>query len=260
MAAEGVAQWNRAASQRLLMVPSVTPTMAAASAWVCPWYQSRSNGSRSASFMRRDGGMEFGPGRQPARVVGRLGRLRGHRPAVGGGVASSRSRGVVRPESPRALVVPGQINQLAAHLSRGRAEEVAGRGRGDRPQGPVEADEGVLSHVVSLLSAGKAGIALEHLAGQPGQSVRGAVQQRRAGRFVADAETVDAALDDGGVVLDGHGPVPSLAPASATPPEHARDPDYSPLRGGSHAWREDFFGVGFCLGPGLSLNLVSAVE
>ena len=106
---------------------------------------------------------------------------------------------VVGPEPLRAVVVPGQVDQLAADLGGGQAEEVACRRRGDRPQGAVQADQGVLGDVVALLPAGDAGVALEHLAGQPRQPVTGAAQQRRPCRFVAVAEAIDTALDDGGV-------------------------------------------------------------
>jgi hypothetical protein len=121
---------------------------------------------------------------------------------------------VVRSETQRTLVVPGQINQFAAHLGGSEAEEIARRRRGDRPQGTVQADQRVLSHVVPLLPAGDAGITLEHLARQPRQPAGGTVQQRCTSRFVADAEAVDAALDDGGAVLAGHRSVPSLGRAS----------------------------------------------
>jgi hypothetical protein len=54
----------------------------------------------------------------------------------------------------------------------------------DLSQRPVEANEGVLKHVIGLLPAAKVRIAVEHLAGQPQQPVARMIEQGLPGGFL----------------------------------------------------------------------------
>ena len=90
----------------------------------------------------------------------------------------------------RPEIMPGQVDELTADLGRGQAEEVTGRGGRDRPERAVEADQGVLKNVVGLLPAVDAGILLEHLAGEPRQSVGGDREQPLTRRVVAGLEAI----------------------------------------------------------------------
>jgi hypothetical protein len=88
----------------------------------------------------------------------------------------------------------------------------SGLSAGDLLTRPVEADQGVPQDIVGLLPAGDAEVAFEHLAGQSRQPIGGAAERGLAGRLAA-AEAVDAALDDGGLILTRHSQAPSLGSA-----------------------------------------------
>src|SRR5262249_4733373 len=59
----------------------------------------------------------------------------------------------------------------------------------------VQADGGVLQHVVGLLPAVDVGVTPEHLAGELAQALAGAAEQLAARRLVAAADAVEAGLD-----------------------------------------------------------------
>src|SRR5262249_18706517 len=139
--------------------------------------------------------VELAPRRQPGRVV--RGIVRSGEPRVGagrGGVASAPG-GVVCPLPLRAVVVLDQVEQFAADVQGRQAEEVQRGLHRYLLEGAVQADDGVLQHVVGLLPAADVGVALEDLAGEVAQALAGAAEEVAARRLVAAAEAVEAGLD-----------------------------------------------------------------
>ena len=151
--------------------------------------------------------VELGPVRQAAWFI-RLGRRALQRSA----------RGVLRPDSPAgvvgadplgAVIVPRQVDQLAANLDRGQIEEARGDSGVMSFKAATEPQGGVLQDVVGLFPAGDAGIGPEHLPREPDEPVAGEAQELTPGRFVPGPQPVEAELDLG---------VWSVASAMASPP------------------------------------------
>ena len=112
--------------------------------------------------------------------------------------------GLVGPRALRAEIAPGQVEELAADLRRGQAEEVGGRRRLDLLQGTAEPQDRVLEHVVGLLPAMDAREIPEHLPRQAGQPVHRVDQQLVARRGVARPQAIDAPLDLRRTLVLGH--------------------------------------------------------
>src|SRR5215213_4965111 len=98
-----------------------------------------------------------------------------------------------------AAVVTGQVDQFAADLFGGQAEELAGAGRGDGGQGPDEADGRVLEHVPGLLPAADGRVVAEHLAGEEFEPGRAPADEVVARGQVARLGTGQEGVQDGGV-------------------------------------------------------------
>src|SRR5262249_23109508 len=114
---------------------------------------------------------------------------------------------------------------LAADLEGGQAEVLADGAGGRILQGAAEPQGGVLEDVVGLLPAPDARVALEHLAGEPGEPLAGGRDQLVAGRRGPGPEPVEPALDGGRLVV-GHGraPVPPAGSATGRPAYRGRRP------------------------------------
>ena len=110
------------------------------------------------------------------------------------------------PGDPPGAVAPGQVEQLAAHLLGGQAEEVAHRGGLDVLQGAQQPQDGVLQQVAALLPAAHRGEAPQHLAGEALQPGVGGAQHLLAGGAVAGADALHPAAELRGVKRGvGHG-------------------------------------------------------
>jgi hypothetical protein len=81
--------------------------------------------------------------------------------------------------------VPGQVDQFAADLPGGEAEEMLHRLGRRGVQGLVEPHGGVLEHIVGVFPAMHPAEIPQHLGRQAPQPVAGAVDQFTAGERVA---------------------------------------------------------------------------
>src|SRR5262245_56846474 len=115
--------------------------------------------------------VELLPVGQPIRLLAGGGGLR-----VGTGPA-----GVVRTQAVRAVVVPGQVDQLPPDLFGRQAEELPRVGRAEVFQGPQEPQGRVLGHVRRLFPPSDRREAAEHLPSQSLQVARHPPQQFLAG-------------------------------------------------------------------------------
>src|SRR6516225_12081412 len=95
-----------------------------------------------------------------------------------------------------AKVVPGQIEQLATDVEGRHTKEIAGSGRGNLPEGTVQAKGSVLQDVVRFLPPMDSRIGPKHLTRQDAQTLAGALEQIAASRFVAVAQTIEIRLDE----------------------------------------------------------------
>src|SRR5262249_17484606 len=105
--------------------------------------------------------MKLSPGGEAARITRLI------RSSFGGGrqafrVRSWGSAGVVGAVAARAVVVLGEVEQFAANVQGGDAEEVRRAGRPDLSERPVQSHGGVLQDVIGLFPAPDARVALEH--------------------------------------------------------------------------------------------------
>lgn len=96
-------------------------------------------------------------------------------------------------------VVPGQVEQLAAHLFGGQAKEIAYRGRLDFAQGVKQPQEGVMQEIAGFFPAAYCGESPQHLAGEAFQPDIGSAEQFFAGGEVAGADALDQAAELRGV-------------------------------------------------------------
>ena len=100
-------------------------------------------------------------------------------------------------QSQRALVVPGQVQQLATDLACRQVQEVSGRLRRTGLQGAEQTQQGVLEHVVGFLPALQPPIVAQHGPRQLAQALARAVEQLLAGSLLAGEKAVQAALQLG---------------------------------------------------------------
>ena len=96
--------------------------------------------------------------------------------------------GVVGPDAPGPVEVPGQVEQLPADFLGGQAVKRPHGIRPDDPQRPQQAEQGVLQHVVGIDPAADGGAAPQHFAGEPLEAAADGVQQFVAGDQVAGVQ------------------------------------------------------------------------
>src|SRR6516165_1873397 len=96
-------------------------------------------------------------------------------------------------------VVLGQIEQLATDVEGRHTKEIAGSGRGNLPEGTVQAQGCVLQDVVRIFPPMDSWIGPKHLTRQAAQTLDGTLKQLAASRFVAVAQTIEIRLDAHGV-------------------------------------------------------------
>src|SRR5262249_22070700 len=84
-----------------------------------------------------------------------------------------------------AVVVLGQVEQLAADVQGRQAEEVQRGLHRQLLEAAVQADDGVLEPGVGLFPAGDVRVALYHLAGQAAQALARAAEDPARGRRAA---------------------------------------------------------------------------
>src|SRR5262249_53903368 len=78
-------------------------------------------------------------------------------------------------------------------------KEIAGSGRGNLPEGTVQAQGGVLQDVVRFLPPMDSRIGPKHLTRQAAQTLAGTLKQLAASRFVAVSQTIEIRLDEQGL-------------------------------------------------------------
>jgi hypothetical protein len=94
-------------------------------------------------------------------------------------------------------VAAGQVEQFAAEVQGGQAEEILDRWRHLLAEGPRQADQRVLHNVLDLFPGSHSGEAAEHPAGELLQPLLGAADQGVQGAGLARLEACDQVAQGG---------------------------------------------------------------
>ena len=125
--------------------------------------------------------VKLGPGGQSDRFVSGVDRVGSREGRIPAGSRTTDYAAVVAIRPERSLVMPGQVDELAADLAGGQAEEVAYRLRRALFQGPAEPDQRGLPDVTGLLPPCHARKVAEHAPRQAVEPLEGAGDQAVTG-------------------------------------------------------------------------------